>query len=276
MPTMTDPTPINRELEPRIVDELVVLDLDRTLINSSVVQQLVLSSLGHHGVSADRIEEAMAYAEAQTGNSFFLFDYIEEHFSGDILEVIVKDIMNNDDLLEDWPDLLCLGADKLIDALQEQGTPCMILTYGEDNYQQFKIDLFRKLVASTSDELPAIITGTSNKSEWVASEWFNDDHELGEIPASVMGEPLLVGIVTVVDDKVGNLQTSDERVVGVLVDNNTDPAPGVVSTAELANAAVSGIHLREIASLYEGHTDKNKVHSINTSMSNDEHEKWAS
>ena len=83
---MTDPSPYNRELEPRVVEELAVLDLDRTLINTSKITELVFSFLAKSGVEPGRIYEAMEYVEAQSGNSFFLFDYIEAEFSKNYLK----------------------------------------------------------------------------------------------------------------------------------------------------------------------------------------------
>lgn len=249
---MADPRPMNFEQEPRIVDEVAVLDLDRTLLNTSAVTQLMLASMARHGVGEDRINQAIEYVEAQKGNSFHLFDYIEHEFSVTTLEAIVEEIMQDDALtlaLKD--DLLCPGADKLVYALEDQGTPAMILTFGEHNYQSFKIDLFRKLIHKTNKELPGIVTDTANKSMWVKENWFNRTDELGEVPVEIMGNSLLARVVSIVDDKSSHLQSTDQRVVGVLVDNHVPRTKGVISTLELAEAVARGIRIAEIAGVYE-------------------------
>ncbi len=249
---MTDPKPAGIEHEPRIVDEVVVLDLDRTLLDSSVVTQLVLRSMAKRGVSTDRINDAIAYVEAQAGNSFHLFDYIEREFSFSTLDTIVDELMQDEALLQEMKDeLLCPGADLLVYALEEQGTPAMVLTYGEQNYQSFKIDLFRKLIGKTNKDLPGMVTHVANKSKWVEENWFTRADMLGEVPITISNAPLLTRIVSIVDDKVINLQSSDERVAGVLVHNHTPPTPGVISTRELAEAVASGIRVYEIGSEYE-------------------------
>lgn len=249
---MTDPTPINFEIESRIVDEVAVLDLDRTLLNSSMVTQLVLAGLAAHGVSAGRIDKTIRYVEAQTGNSFYLFDYIENKFSSDMLEAVVADIMQNDVMLEEIKeDLLCPGADKLIYALEEQGTPSMILTYGEENYQGFKAALFRKLIGKTSDDLPVVVTNVANKSEWVENAWFTEGDEFGNIPTDIFDQPIRTRVVAIVDDKKSNLISYDDRVMGILVDNRVNAPTRVTSTAEVASAVASGVHLADIAHLYD-------------------------
>lgn len=249
---MTEPKPANFEHEPRIVDEVVVLDLDRTLLDSSAVTQLVLASMTRHGVSADRISEAIKYVEAQKGNSFHLFDYIEREFSFATLDAIVDEIMQNDTLLLALKnDLLCPGADMLVYALEEQGTPAMVLTYGEQNYQSFKIDLFRKLIGKSNKELPGIVTHVANKSMWIQENWFTRQDELGEVPVDIMGGTLLTRVVSIVDDKISNLQSTDDRVVGVLVDNRAKAGQGVISTWELAETVAGGLHIFELASEFE-------------------------
>lgn len=281
MEIMTEPKPVNFEDEPRIVDEVVVLDLDRTLLDSSAVTQLVLESMAHHGVGANRITEAIEYVESQTGNSFYLFDYIEREFSAATLEAIVKEIMQNDALLMELKDdLLCPGADKLVYALESQGTPALILTYGEQNYQSFKIDLFRKLVGKSNKELPGIVTDVANKSKWVEENWFIRPDELGEVPIEIRGETLLARLVSIVDDKISHLQATDSRVVGALVDNRIPPAEGVATTLELADAVSGGVHIFEIAGAYEASEGENNIYHVdfahNLKDDDSEYEKLAS
>ena len=248
MPRMTEPQPTNHENQPMIVDEVVVLDLDRTLLNSSAVTQLVLESMALHGVSEDRIQEAIAYVEAQTGNSFHLFDYIERQFSIATLDEIVGELMQNEPLLHGRKnELLCAGADTLVYALEAQGTPAMLLTYGDQNYQSFKIDLFRKLIDRTNTQLPGIVTDVANKAMWVGENWFSRPDGLGEVPVKILKQIVLARMVSVVDDKISNLESTDERVVGVLVDNRTAITEGVLSTLELAEAVAGGMHIFEFA-----------------------------
>lgn len=243
--------PKNFEQDIRIADEIAVLDLDRTLMNTSFVTSVVLSALSSYSVSSSQIKQAIEYVESQAGNSFFLFDYIEKSFTGDVLATLINDILNDERLLEETKEnLLCSGAENLITALEERAVPQLILTYGEANYQEFKTALFRKLIGKTAEELPAIVTSAANKSQWVSDEWFHDGIECGEIAAEVMGYTLRFNTLTIIDDKVENLVSADERVMGIFVDNRSVQSGGVLSTAEVAGAVEAGVRLSELASLY--------------------------
>lgn len=242
---------MNAEREPRVVDELAVLDLDRTLLNSSAVTKMVFSELFNQGVSQVEIQAAIDYVESQTGNSFQLFHYIEKEFSSTLLASVVDGILARKDLREGQgaDELLCEGADRLIYALEQQQTPRLILTFGELYYQEFKVALFRELIGRSEEDLPALVTVTTNKSAWIKTTWLDNSEggRLGQVPQGVLGESLYFRTAVVIDDKNQNLQSSDERVRGILVDNRGVVAQqGVMSTAEVAEYIATGGRLSEL------------------------------
>ena len=64
------------ETEPRIVEDAIALDLDRTLLKTGAVTDLLLDSLVNYGVSSDVVAAAKKHVDGQSGNSFDLFEYI--------------------------------------------------------------------------------------------------------------------------------------------------------------------------------------------------------
>lgn len=245
------------ENEVRMVDELAVLDLDRTLIDSSAVAQLVLAGLASQNVPEEKIRQAMDYMESQTGNSFHLFDYITREFGENVTTGVADSLWADDLLLDELRnDLLCPGADRLIEGLIVQSVPHLILTYGEERYQEFKIQLFRKLIGKTELELPAIITTTPNKSDWVTKAWFNAE-DIGVIPAEIFGERLHIRRAFVIDDKRQNLISQHPNVQGILIDNFSAQVPSAITIAQVADALRSGVMLMEVVeSVKKGQIDR--------------------
>lgn len=245
------------ENEPRIVEEVAILDLDRTLIHSSFVVELVLAELVHYGVSLERVGSAINYVESQAGSSFELFDYIEREFSPQVLAAVVSSVQKGEAMLDEAMRnrLLCDGADALIDALEDRRVPYVILTYGEDRYQNFKIALFNGLINRLPGSVPAIVVNANNKSHWVQDSWFkSSEGELGEIPRGVIQEgAVLPRSVTIIDDKKEHLNSDDDRILGILVNNESlAQSSGAMSTRAVADAVTKGMTLKELAYLSGG------------------------
>jgi hypothetical protein len=232
----------------RVVEEFVVLDLDRTLLNTTEVALLVLAGLVSQGVSEKQIKQAIAYMETQSGKSFYLFDYIAQEFpdvnpsklAAKLLfdEVLVRKVRTN---------LLCAGANELIEELNLQTIPHMILTYGEQDYQQFKVSLFRKLVNKSAEQLPALITQSENKTEWIVKNWFELSHDYAKILGTVAGEEIQARRVIIIDDKLQNIITSHEHVHGLLVDNYKGQNSDTLTTAYVADALRNRVRLSDLA-----------------------------
>lgn len=247
--------------KPRIVDEVAVLDLDRTLLDSSAVTALLMASLVQHGVNKTQLDAALRHIEAQTGNSFYLFDFIKDEFPDVALDAVIEGIMGNELPLE-WAGmgLLCDRADELIYALEDRNIPHVVLTYGEESYQEFKIALFRRLINRTDKTLPAIITTAQNKARWVTDEWFDEAGKLGKVSKAVIGEELQVQSAVIIDDKAENLKSTDVRVRGILVDNSASGTQqSSTTTAEVARLVSQGASLVDIAN--RNNLSKNAVQS---------------
>lgn len=231
----------------KVVEEFVVLDLDRTLLDSTEVAWFVLAGLASHGFSEKRIKQAIGYIETQSGKSFYLFDYISQEFPEVKPGKLAAELLLDERLLNKVRSrLLCAGADELIEELNLHTVPHMILTYGEQDYQQFKISLLRKLVDKSTERLPALITQSENKSDWIVEAWFEPSREYAKIPDNVAGEDIQARHVIIIDDKLQNTVTSHEHVHGLLVNNFKGQNSDMLTTAYVANALRNGVRLSDL------------------------------
>lgn len=250
---MTDPTPFNYEQSPLLVEEFAAVDLDRTLIHTPAVTDLVLRSLEQYGVDLETIDEMCRYVNEQAGASFDLFAYINEMVPSIDLEVATEDLLAVGYSASAKKELLCDGAESLIHFLQDPGCgiPFVVLTYGKPDYQDFKIRLLRNLLEQFSNEgLNAIITDATNKAAWAEAEWFDADDGYGMVPAGVAGNRAYqIKRLIIIDDKPGHLVAEDARIRGVLVDNES--GADVLRTIDVVRELGVGRTLTEIADMYD-------------------------
>jgi hypothetical protein len=218
-----DMTPsLDHELEPRSVDEYVAIDMDRTLLDTDAVIELLCMLMTQHGATQSEMEKEIADIYSQTGTSLQLLEYLREHHPEKI-DVVIEEALA---LAEDGAikHLIFDGTAELFEELDKKQVPFGIMTYGNEEDQQFKLSLLRKIINRDAKSLPSIITQESYKAlaitKWqkdVATEDFIIPVEFGH------DTPIHTKRIIILDDKKDNLVSPEnERVLGVLVDNR-DP-----------------------------------------------------
>lgn len=236
------------EQEPRFVDTFVVLDLDRTLLETDALVGLLCMQLLNHGITRQQVDVDLLFIHQQNGASFNLLDFFETQYGKGLFDVVKQEILElakNGELHEG---LLCEGAPELIGELEESSTPFCVLTYGEEHSQRFKLELFEQLIGQDDAQLHAVITKETNKAAWIEKNWQHDETGRVIIPNDTYASSeLRVRTVVVIDDKLSNLKSGDARIRGILVNNGNDRPKDSLSTADVAKLITHGVPLDEIA-----------------------------
>lgn len=246
----TDKEPRERaERQPRSVEVFAVLDLDRTLMQSGVLTDLLCMQLLNHGVSIDQVRKDIDFVHRNDGMSFSTLDYIQAQYGPAKYASVmheIEEIVKDGGLKEE---LLCEGTLELLAALEAQDVPYAVLTYGERINQEFKLTLLRHMVNRSSKQLHATVTSETKKASWIASgEWKHEGEDGFAVPAFIYPQAdLRAKCIVVVDDKLSNLESDDDAVLGILVDNAHDS--GVLTTTEVAQLLTSGMDLRAVADI---------------------------
>lgn len=243
----------HRIQEPRTVDTFAVIDLDRTLLNTDVLAELLYSQLHEYGFTPEQVAVELSFIQQQTGKSFPLFDHISKTHGSELLEnILEKTLLLAEDGDLDADTLLCKGAAQLLELLERKDVPHAILTYGNELDQAFKLSLVRKLLRKTEQELPAAITDEPRKAAWIAATWDDIDQGAIAIPGPIAAiDGLRAHTIIIIDDKLSNLESDSKSVKGILV-NNTESAPaGHMSTSDLVRHIDRGMSLGQIAQLQE-------------------------
>ncbi len=241
--------PERAERQPRSVETFAVLDLDRTLMNSGVLTDLLCMQLLNHDVSIDQIRKDIDFVRRSDGMSFSTLDFIlAQYGTAKYTSVMheIEEIVKEGGLKDE---LLCNGTIELLNALEAQDVPYAVLTYGERINQEFKLTLLRHMVNRSARQLHATVTSESNKASWIASgEWKVEGENGFTVPAFIYPQAdLHANYVVVIDDKLSNLESDDDAVLGILVDNAK--GTNALSTAEVARLLTEGMDLRAIANI---------------------------
>jgi len=246
--------PAHAERQPRSIETFAVLDLDRTLMNSGVLTDLLFMQLLNHGVSIDQVQKDIDFVRRSDGMSFSTLDFILAQYGTakytsvmhEIEEIVKEGGFKNE--------LLCDGTLELLNALEAQDVPYAVLTYGERINQEFKLTLLRHMVNRSAKQLHATVTEESNKASWIASdEWKSEGKQRFTVPAFIYPQAdLHANYVVVIDDKLSNLESNDDAVLGILVDNAK--GTGALSTAEVARLLADGMDLRAVADISAART----------------------
>lgn len=235
------------ERSPRKVDTFAVLDLDRTLMHTGVLTDLLCMQLLNHGVSIDQVRKDIDFVRRSDGMSFSTLDYIQAQYGPARYASVMHEIEARVKEGEYADELLCDGTRELLSALEERDVPFAVLTYGERINQEFKLTLLRHMVNRSAKQLHATVTSESNKASWIASdEWRQAGTEGFAVPAFIYPQAELhARHVVVIDDKRTNLESDSDAVLGILVDNAK--GSGALTTAEVAHMLADGMDLVAIA-----------------------------
>ena len=199
-----------------ILNRFIVLDLDRTLLNTDAYSRLLLNVAG---LSAQQNADLTAQLMQKTGAGFDLLASILRQGNSDVAA------LTNTMLRCATDDLLMPGAKDFITSLDEAHDVYGILTTGSAQGQAPKLAVFRQLVRKTDRLLPAEITNALNKSkDFVLNRCrprqnaFYISEELSGVRGGCYARRVLL-----VDDKPSNLSMPHARLTTFCVP--TIPAP---------------------------------------------------
>ena len=236
------------ETEPRHVDTFVVIDLDRTLLDTSTLVDMLLLQLHDHGYDAHQVSGFIDFIHSRTGSSLSLREFFESSIEeGGVLYATVKqELLQLAEGGELTDELLYTGATELLDRLDETDVPFAILTYGDVADQDFKLGLLRMLTSRQIGELHATITTEREKARWISD---TRKHDGGlHVPDDIYGYgPVVADSVVVLDDKPQNLHSESSAVRGILIDNHHE-STGSISIIELVSALRQGVSFDDLSS----------------------------
>lgn len=205
--------PRNHEREGLLDDILVIIDVDRTLLETNLYSEAIFTILARQGMSADaaRLDELVEHG---TGNNFDLMEQVEKLGIFPGADEII-DAVNGRSFL--YP-----GVDRLLGELEASGIAAMILTYGGLNGQRVKLEIIRRELEEKGLSLPpSVITQEQYKAEWVDTKWEKTKDGQFLVPKGIDG---LSGRsfrrIIILDDKTSNLETSNGDIEGIKVDNS--------------------------------------------------------
>lgn len=187
-----------------MIDKFFAIDLDRTLINTDLVMELVEKTCKNIGVKYDSIE-IKKLASEQRGLSYEPISYIES-LGGDIASEFKKEFLKisfDNDLL--YPD-----AHRFISRINKKSIDFLILTFGPKPWQSLKLE------ASKLINNPYIITDNQDKAE-VVSEWYD-----GHLFVSPFKDISAKKHVVLVDDKPKAFMTNHPDCIGFLIDRKNE------------------------------------------------------
>jgi hypothetical protein len=235
------------EYMPRSVETFAVLDLDRTLLESGVLVDLMCMQLLNHGVSIEQVQKDIDFVRRNNGQSFSMLDFLEAQYGQEKYMSIMQEIEEQVKNGELTSELLCEGTQELLAALDAHDVPYAVLTYGERLNQEFKVTLLRHMVNRGTKQIHATVTSESKKATWIAGiEWKADGKEGFAVPAFVYPQAdLHAKHIVVIDDKLANLESDDDAVRGILVDNTKGSS--ALTTADVARMLAEGTDLLAIA-----------------------------
>ena len=240
----------NYETEPREVDTFVVIDLDRTVLNTSNLISLLCSLLPKFGVTAEDAIEAESMIRAADGSSLFPIGFLRGQFGDEPVDAVMDDIREMAELGEIKEMLLYRGSYELLDALDGEDVPWGIMTYGEVADQEFKLDIFRRMTNRDKSNCPAEITDKPKKSRWIHKDWYTEDGRIKIDPKLSNGLEIYAKQIVVLDDKLKNLESPDPGVKGIPIDNHSIDSTETYTVASVAELVRQGRQIESLASWY--------------------------
>lgn len=241
---------MKHELESRTVDYFAVLDLDRTLLDSDKIVRLMCEALPRFGVDEQAAQDDLDSMRAATGRSLSAFEFLAGRHGDETVRLLVSDMFQRAEngRLDDKDLLYGDSSVRLLDELDERDIPFAVLTYGEQDYQEFKLALYRILTGRYGDRLPAVVTDEPRKGDWIHGHWSDGSDDHMRVPADFTGDDTIVAReVVIIDDKLHNLESPDGVVKGIHIDNRHDRPAGRVTIQQVVEQLQSGVGLNEIA-----------------------------
>lgn len=242
------------EQQPKEVEQLVLCDLDRALIKSDELVDVVRDYLLESGNMTDEQHAALIHLVADihdnAGSAVQPYQEMRSEFGLEAApDVLVDEVIEHFGIEELKDRVLVPGADELFQALEQKDIEHAILTSaGDDVGQQFKIHLFERMVGQ--DGIPYWIINHETKATTAEEHWFNDESNEFEIPApdNSVNAGWVAKRLCLIDDKTKNLVTSTPRddIVPIHVYADDIPTSDGVSVREVAEAVMVGEDLNNL------------------------------
>ncbi len=192
------------------IERFIVLDLDRTLLDTGVYSELLLRVL----LAPELQAEAREVVASSTGASFDFLEYLLRQ-SGinyeKAFEKVLQAVMPGDNKL------LMPGAAELIAFLAISGEHHGILTTGTVPNQSLKVAVLQRI---TRQAIPAEVTSVPNKSaDFVQNRrrgnLFYITPQLSGVSSGLMAKTIIL-----IDDKASNLTESHPHIIAMHVPAN--------------------------------------------------------
>lgn len=233
-------TDASHEIEPlRDVHTFVVLDLDRTLLRSDRLNEWLCEHIDRsHDIQPDD-GDPYEFIQGQTGASLSVLAYLSGRYGQAAEYSARQQLLAQAEMTEE---LLYPGARELIEGLERQTVPYGILTYGDTDNQQFKLDLLHKLVGKHTGEINTLVTNEQRKAQWIESHWrAADGTERFTIhPDLSPTQTIHAQNILIVDDKPENTEADDGHIVEFVIDNSLSPSEKGQPIAKLYELVAAG------------------------------------
>lgn len=190
-----------------MLQRFIVLDLDRTLLDTEAYARLLISTL----LPMEGHDKAAAKLAGVTGQSFDFLAYILDKAGVDYKTATAKVLQA---VQPGDRRLLMPGAAEFIGFLVQSQEHFGILTMGTVPNQQLKLAVLHKITGVT---ISAEITNTQNKSlDFLQNRWDGNAFYLSP-DLSGVGDGLRTKTIILVDDKQSNLTEAHQNIVAMHV-----------------------------------------------------------
>lgn len=176
--------------------KLVVLDLDRTLLNLAAAMNVFMNTCREMGLDADLAQQAFEEKIAAK-ESFQALEFLRPQITESQMQHFKALYQEQARYCKDfvYPD-----AQKLLQQLQESDIDILLLTFGEHDWQSLKIQ------AAELSHLPVSIVDTTEKGH-IISRWYDQANRQFNVPTMGQAYRRLI----FVDDKPVSFRGFPER-----------------------------------------------------------------
>jgi len=211
--------------------DLLVLDIDRTLLKSGEFSAIVTDSLAEMlRLSDDQARYLSEQARVSKGKSFDYLTWAADTFGIKLPNAaqLMAHILRRSEIVDLEKRMVIPGTLEVLKAAKARGVPVLLMTAGSELLQQMKVKVLQAVVAAhdfreTLDDY--IITAPHQIKASLLVEAFADNQfEITRLTKNAVaynitdnGAYTNITDIFLIDDKVEYLQTEDRRLHGILV-----------------------------------------------------------
>lgn len=242
---MTEFIEKERETVPKQVEQLVLCDLDRTLIKSDelvdIVQEFLIETKNYSEQTTKDLAELVMSTHQNAGESVQPYGVMRDTYGLELDPSVLADqIIGHFDIELLKKRLLIPGAEYLFDAMSTHNTEYAILTSATDVIgQKFKIALFERLIEQS--KIPYFIINHEAKSQTAEDHWYEEDSGSFKVPKPDNDDNhggWQAKKIVIIDDKTKNLRSGTNKVSKILkihVFADGDPVTDAVDLTHVAD-----------------------------------------